>query len=83
MQSRKRQGAGRSVCYVPKQASELEMQYLVERRGRLLWVGARRNVPSKLVTAGWLGSGARNQSPKCLVDFSGSWLHLFLEDKAN
>lgn len=80
MQSRKQQGAGRS--YVPKQASELEMQYLVERRGRLLWVGARRNVPSKLVTAGWLGSGTGNQSPKCLVDFSGSWLHLFLEDEA-
>lgn len=63
MQSRKQQGAGRSVCYVPKQASELEMQYLVERRGRLLWVGARRNVPSKLVLDGWgLGQGTNHQS---------------------
>lgn len=30
---------------VPKQVCKLEMQYLVERRGRLLWAGAGRNVP--------------------------------------
>lgn len=29
---------------VPKQVCKLEMQYLVERRGRSLWAGAGRNV---------------------------------------
>lgn len=29
---------------MPKQVCKLEMQYLVERRGRLLWAGAQRNV---------------------------------------
>lgn len=39
MQSRKQQGAGRSLRFVPKQASELEMQYLVEREKREVVVG--------------------------------------------
>lgn len=43
--------------------------------------GGKEECPFKACT-GWLGSGARNQSPKCLVDFSRSWLHLFLEDEA-
>lgn len=72
MQSRKQQGAGRSLWCTPKQAPELETQYLVERRGSLLWAGTRRNVPVKHVTAGCLGTRAGDRSLKCLVDFSGS-----------
>lgn len=73
MQSRKQQqGAGRSLWCTPKQAPELETQYLVERRGSLLWAGTRRNVPVKHVTAGCLGTRAGDRSLKCLVDFSGT-----------
>lgn len=82
MQSRKRQGAGRNLWGTPKQAPELEMQYLVERRGSLLWVGTRRNVPVKHVTAtaGWIGTGAGNSSPRCLVDFSRVFTSSFLKE---
>lgn len=45
-------------------------------------LGQEGMCPSKHVTAGLLGTGTGNQSPKCLVCFSEPLLCLFIENRA-